>query len=78
MAKMKRRIAKEIPGPAMVVVTEVETVYAFRTVVRCPRCGSTRTMVYAGAKTENPNIRYRICMTPICRWKFKEIGEQVK
>jgi hypothetical protein len=47
--------------------------YAFPTVSRCPRCGSTDTRAYA----TKGKIQYRRCQMPVCRWTYTVIGQKI-
>lgn len=52
------------PEEAAIGPAEEEPQYAFRTTVRCPRCGSTNTVNRATAG----RIQYRMCRAPQCRY----------
>ncbi len=44
--------------------------YAFKTVVRCPRCRSMDTK----ATSTQKSLQYRRCQAPICRHLFNVVG----
>ena len=48
--------------------------YAFPTVSRCPRCGSTQTH----CRSTQGKVQYRICNHPICRKTFTIIGRRIE
>jgi len=59
-----------LPRPDVVAA---RVVYVFPTRVHCPRCGSLQTRRYS----QDGIVQYRQCQAPICRWRFKIIGETI-
>jgi len=49
--------------------------WAFPSVVRCPRCGTTDNVRYSGGKGEG--VQYRRCLRATCRYRFTVKGEKV-
>lgn len=75
----KRRLMVEVTREVVVEKpVDPAQVYAFRTVVRCPRCGSNQTRVIDGPRASRPDIRYRMCSVAVCRFRFKEVGVLVE